>query len=153
MRRYVVALALFSAAVLASSTLTAEEPKKEEKKKDEKTARKEFSKLMKDTHRGDKSPHARIVAELKKDTPDWAEIAKDTKTFTDMGAAFKGVRLDYVSPAGYIKSAAELAKATGEKDKKAATEAFLGLTKTCIACHSYGGPANALSFDSDRRLK
>ena len=152
MRRYVVALALFGAAVLASNALTADEPKKDDKK-DEKTARKEFSKLMKDTHRGDKSPHARIVAELKKDTPDWEQLAKDAKAFTYMGAAFKGVRLDYVSPAGYIKSAAELTKATGEKDKKAASEAFLGLTKTCGACHSYGGPATALSFDSDRRLK
>ena len=104
MRRYVVALALFGAAVLASSTLTAEEPKKDEKKDAKTLRRRTFGKLMKETHRGDKSPHARIVAELKKDAPDWEQLAKDAKAFAAMGEAFKGVRLDYSSPAGYIES-------------------------------------------------
>lgn len=139
MQRFVIATALFCVTVLASSALTADEPKKDEKK-DEKTARKEIAKLMKDTHRGEKSPHMRAEAELKKDAPDWTEIAKSAKAFTDMGAAFKAVRFDYSSPERYIESASSLSKAADNKDKKAATEAFSALKRTCAACHPYGGP-------------
>jgi hypothetical protein len=99
---------------------------------------------MKDTHHGEKSPHGRTVAELKKDAPDWAQLAKDAKAFAEMGEAFKGVRLDYRSPEKYIESAKSLTKATGEKDKKATTEAFAGLTKSCAACHDYGAPAGVV---------
>ena len=127
MRWYVLALALFGGVVLA------DEPKKELTKKD-------IGKLMKDAHHGDKSPQARVAAELKKNAPDWAQLTKDTKAFADMGVAFKNVRLDYVSPKTYIDSAAALTKATGDKDKKAATEAFAGLNKSCFACHNYGAP-------------
>jgi hypothetical protein len=150
MRRFATAIALLGAAALFVGAVGADEPNKGEAKK---LTTKEFSPIMKAAHRGDKSPHTRVVAELKKDTPDWVQLAKDVKAFEDVGEAFKGVRMDYVSPAGYVKGVAALKKSVGDKDKKAANEAFLGLTKTCGACHSYGGPANALAFDSDKRLK
>ncbi len=152
MRHSVTAVALFGAAMLATSALTADEPKKDEKK-DAKAARKEFSALMKGTHRGEKSPHTRIVMELKKEAPDWDQLAKDAKAFEDVGKAFKNVDLGYASPEKYIKGTAALTKAVGAKDKKAANEAFIGLTNSCGACHNYGGPALALSFDADRLLK
>ena len=150
MRRFVTAIALFSAAVLAANALSADEPKKAESKK---LTQKEFSAIMKAAHRGEKSPHTRVVAELKKDAPDWEQLAKDAKAFDDVGKAFKGVKLDYVSPAKYLEGSAALTKAVGDKDKKAAGEAFIKLTNSCGACHSYGGPALALGFDKDRLLK
>ena len=136
MRRYVLALALFGAAALVASSLAADEPKKDAKA----LTKKDIGKLMKETHHGDKSAHARTVAELKKDTPDWEQLAKDAKAFVTMSEAFKGVRFDYTSPTKYIESSTALTKATAAKDKKAANDAFTGLTKSCSSCHFYGPP-------------
>ena len=137
------------AAALVANGLSADEPKKPEAKL---LTQKEFSKLMKDTHRGEKSPHARIVAELKKDSPDWEQLAKDVKAIEDFSQAFKRVRLDYVSPQEYLKSTAALSKSIGAKDKKASSEAFLGLTKTCARVTATAVP-QTLGLDGDRLLK
>jgi hypothetical protein len=136
MRKFVMALALFGAAVLAAGALVADEKKADDK--DAKLTKKDLAKLMKDTHRGEKAPYTRVEAELKKDSPDWDVMMKETKAFTEMSAAFKKAELAYTSPAKYIKSAESLTKATADKDKKAATEAFTGLTQSCGSCH-YGG--------------
>src|SRR5262245_31953931 len=146
MRRVVMAIALFSAAMLVASTLPAEEPKKDEKKPDEETVRKDIAKLMKATHRGEKSPHVRVEAELKKDSPNWEQVVKDAKAFDEMGKAFKnlGIYYPYTSPASYVKNVAALSKAASEKAKKAATEAFAGLNKSCFVCHGYVGPGGIL---------
>ena len=135
MRRLIVLMALFGAAALAVGSLTADEPKKDDPKK---LTTKDIAKMMKETHRGEKSTYSRTQTELKKDSPDWEQIAKDVKTFTEMGAALKASRMDYTSPAKYISGAEALGKATKGKDKKAATEAFTGLTASCGGCH-YGG--------------
>ena len=111
MRRTVLALTLFTAAAL-----TAEEPKKDEKA-DAKAAIKNLGKLMKAVHQGEKSPHVRTEAELKKDAPDWEQLAKDAKAFAEMGAAFKGVNLRYSSPEKYLTSSAALTKAAAAEDK------------------------------------
>ncbi|MBP3960234.1 cytochrome c [Gemmata sp. G18] len=140
MRRFVFALSLFGAALLAANGLTADEPKKT----DAKLTKKDLGKMMKDAHHGAKSPHARTAAELKKDAPDWEEITKDVKAFVAMGEAFQKVNLNYTSPAKYIESTTALSKAAGGKDKKAATEAFTGLTKSCASCHFYGGAPGGL---------
>lgn len=129
MQRIVFAAALFGAALLATSGATAEEPAK--------LTKKELAKLMKDTHTGAKSPHARTVEQLAKESPDWAQVSTDAKAFAAMTEAFKKVELGYTSPAKYNDSAAALVKAAGAKDKKAAADAFTGLTKSCSSCH-YG---------------
>ena len=134
MRRTVLALTLFAATALA-----ADEPKK-----DAKLTKKEIGKLMKDAHKGEKSPHARTEAELKKDAPDWEQVTKDAKAFAAMGDALAAANLPYVSPEKYISSTKALGKAAGAKDKSAAAEAFTGLTKSCVACHSYGGVGGAI---------
>lgn len=134
MRRFCVLVVLFAAAAFTVSSLTADEPKKEDAKK---LSSEEIAKMMKNVHRGEKSAYSRTQAELKKDTPDWDQIAKGVKDFSDMGAALKG-NVAYTSPAKYIASTEALAKAAKDKDKKAATEAFAGLTNSCGACH-YGG--------------
>ena len=135
MRRYVLALALFGAAVLVAGSRAADEPKK-----DAKALKEDIGKRMKETHDGDKSPHARVAAELKKDAPDWERLAKDAKAFAAMSEAFGSVRLNYRSPAKYIESSKSFTKATTAKDKKAANEAFTGLTQSCVACHDYYVP-------------
>ena len=140
MRRYVLALALFGAAALVAGSLAADEPKKDEKKDTKALTKKDIGKLMKETHDGDKSPHARVAAELKKDAPNWEQLVKDAKSFTAMGEAFKNMEPGYTSPAKYIESSTAFTKATGAKDKKAATAAFTGLTGSCIACHNYYVP-------------
>ena len=68
MSRYVLALALFCAAAPGAAGLTAEEPRKVPKAGAKKLAKLEIAQMMKDTHHGPKTPDARIVAELKKDT-------------------------------------------------------------------------------------
>ena len=90
--------------------------------------------MMTKTHKGEKSPFARTGAELKKDSPDWEQLAKDAKAFTDMGAALKSAGL-YTDPSKYIASAADLTKAAKDKDHKAASAAFAALTQSCSACH------------------
>lgn len=134
MRRFGIVLSLFGAAVLAIGSLAADEPKKENPKA---LTEKEIAAMMKAVHRGDKSAYSRTQGELKKDAPDWEEIAKDVKAFSAMGTALKG-HVTYTSPAKYIASTEALGRAAKDKDKKAATEAFAGLTNSCGSCH-YGG--------------
>ena len=77
---------------------------------------------------------------MKKDAPDWDQLAKDAKAFTEMAEALKTGASPYASPEKYVASSAELAKAAKDKDYKAAAAAFAGLTKSCAACHYWGGP-------------
>lgn len=140
MRRSMMALVLFGAAALATNGLTADEKKADEKKDTKALTRKEIAARMKEVHRGEKSAHVRVELELKKDTPDWDEIVRGAKTFTEMGEAFKGADVSYLAPDKYIASTKALTKAASEKDKKAADEAFIGLTKSCHSCHCYVNP-------------
>ena len=135
MKRIVFAVALFGAALLAAASVTADEPTKAAAK----VTNKELAKLMKETHTGAKSPHARTLDQLSKETPDWEQVSKDAKAFVAMGEAFKKADLGYTSPAKYTTSAAALSKAARAKDKKAANEAFGSLSKSCASCH-YGSP-------------
>ena len=133
----VVATAFACAALLTANGFTAEEPKKDDKAPTKVTKDEVKEKMIK-VHRGEKSPLGRTTAELKKETPDWEQLAKDVKDFAGMGKSLAGAGL-YTDPARYIASTTTLSKAIGEKDKKAATEAFTGLGKSCSSCH-YGKP-------------
>jgi hypothetical protein len=133
-RNWVVAGAAFAcAALLTASGLMAEEPKAP--KKVPKDAIKE---MMTKVHHGDKSPLARTAAEVKKDAPDWDQLAKDAKELTAMADMLKGAGL-YTDPDKYIAGTTALTKAIGEKDAKAAAVAFNGVSRSCSACH-YGVP-------------
>jgi hypothetical protein len=123
MRRLIVLMALFGAAAVAVGSLTADEPKK--------PTTEDIAKMMKETHRGEKSAYSRTQTELKKDSPNWEQIAKDMKAFNEMSAMLKAASGAWVSPEKYISSTEALGKATTGKDKKAATEAFTGLTTSC----------------------
>lgn len=143
MFRTTVAAALFALGALAAG-LSADEPKKDEKK----AAKVDLKKLMTAAHKGDKSPHAALVGELKKETPDWAAVGASAKAFGEMGATLKANPTGYTTPAPYIAASEQLAKAATAKDKKAATEAFGALRKSCTECHRYG-----MKFTEDGLLK
>jgi hypothetical protein len=126
------------AALFAVGSLYADEPKKDDKAPKRATKEK-VHEMMKALHKGDKAPLARTRDELKKETPDWDQHAKDAKGFTEMGALLKG-NVGYTDPTGYINAAAALTKAVGAKDKGASAKAFTAFTQSCSACH-YGNPA------------
>jgi hypothetical protein len=131
----VVAAAFACAALLTAGSLTAEEPKKDDKApaKGEVTL-KQIKEMMLKVHRGEKAPLMRTPEELKKDTPDWEQLAKDGKEFATMSDMLSKAGL-YTDSTKYVSSSTELSKAVGEKDKKAASEAFNSLNKTCGNCH------------------
>lgn len=145
MFRIAIAAALFAAGAL-TATLSADEPKK-----DDKGAKVDLKKMMTAAHRGEKSPHAALVTELKKETPDWAAVGATAKSFGEMGAALKA-HPGYTSPAKYIAATEALAKAATSKDKKAVGEAFTALRGSCTSCHVYGGPA-PIRFTEDGLVK
>jgi len=129
MRRGLV-LAVVASCALTAGWLLADEPRADTKPPTEK----EVKELMQKTHKGKDAPLARMDAELKKDAPNWDQVAKDTKAFADMADVLKR-RSSYPSPAAYISSTAALEKATKEKDRAAAGKAFVGLTQSCGGCH------------------
>ena len=148
MFRTAIAAALFAAGALAAS-LSADEPKKDDK--GAKAAKVDLKKMMTAAHRGEKSPHAALVTELKKETPDWAAVGATAKSFGEIGAALKA-NPGYTSPAKYIAATEALAKAATAKDKKAAIEAFGALRGSCASCHNYGGPS-IIRFTDDGLVK
>ncbi|HJZ56185.1 MAG TPA: hypothetical protein VKE74_14560 [Gemmataceae bacterium] len=134
MRRGLV-LAVVAPFALTAGWLAADEPKADKKPPTEK----EVKELMQKTHKGKDAPLARVEVELKKDAPEWDQVAKDAKAFTDMGDVLKR-RPAYPSPAKYVSSAAELEKAAKDKDRAAAGKAFVGLNQSCTSCHCYYVP-------------
>ena len=125
-------------ALLAGGGTAAEEPKKDDKAP-AKVSKEKVKEMMIAAHRGEKSPLVRTKAELKKDAPDWDQLAKDAKVFAEMGEVLKTGASPYTNPKGYIEAGAALGKAVGEKDAKASGEAVGKLGTSCGACH-YGVP-------------
>ena len=138
-RNWKTGIAFAVAAILAIGGLNAEEPKKEEKAP-KRATKEELKEMMTKLHKGEKSPLARTGAEVKKESPDWEQLAKDVKGFVEMGEVLKVSASPYTPPKGYIDGAAALTKAVGKKDKQASAQAFTALTQSCSVCH-YGNPA------------
>lgn len=125
------------AVMVAVGALAADEPKKDDKAPKSPT-KEQVHEMMKKLHKGDKAPLARTKEELKKDAPDWEQLAKDAKGFVEMGEALD--EIGHYGRARYTEGAQALAKAVGNKDKDASAKAFTTLSKSCSACH-YGNPA------------
>ena len=126
------------AALFAVGALAAEEPKKNDKipTKDQ---LKHLREMMTKLHKGEKAPLARTAAEVKKDSPDWGQLAKDAKGFVEMGKALD--ESGHYGRSGYIGGATALTKAIEKKDREASAKAFTALRRSCSGCH-YGNPAN-----------
>jgi hypothetical protein len=137
-RKWVSAGVVFAAAALLAAGVAAGEPAKGEPAP-KRLETKELAAMMTRVHKGEKAAFTRAAAELKKDKPDWDQLAKDAKEFVGMGATLKVSANPYTNPQGYIAAAGDLAKAVGAKDAKAAAGAFAALGKSCSACH-YGNP-------------
>ena len=128
------------AVVFAVGALFADEPKKDDKtpKRSTEEVLKQLQEMMTKHHKGEKAPLARTAAEVKKESPDWEQLAKDAKGFVEMGKALD--ESGHYGRARYIEGALALAKAVEKKDKDASVKAFATLSKSCSACH-YGNPA------------
>ena len=101
-----------------------------------------IEKIMDKLHKGKKSPMAVLKTSLKKASPDWATVQKETKTYTTYaadlpkndppkgdGANFKKLAKAY---AGYAKALDEAAK---QEDLAAAKNAFGKIGGSCKSCH------------------
>ena len=137
-RIWIFPVACFCVGAIALGSSATDAPKTEEKAP-KKVTKEEVKKMMIAVHRGEKSPLVLTGLDLKKDSPDWAQLAKNAKEFTAMAELLKVAPPSYTDASKYIESAKNLDKAIGEKDGKKATDAFAGLGKSCSACH-YGVP-------------
>src|SRR5688500_5032213 len=95
----IAGVALVAAALFAAGGLTADEPKKDDKAP-KRATKEQLHEMMKKLHKGEKAPLARVAAEVKKDSPDWEQLAKDAKGFTEMGDMLKG-NVGYTDPTRY----------------------------------------------------
>ena len=135
-----VPLLVAVAALFAAGALWADEPKKDDKtpKRPAEEVLKQLQEMMTKLHKGEKAPLARVAAEVKKDTPDWEQLAKDARGFVEMGKALD--ESGHYGRSDYIGGAAALAKAIEKKDREASAKAFTAFRRSCSACH-YGNPA------------
>ena len=99
----------------------------------------EVEQKMRAAHKGEKdkrdAPLELIQDEVKRDNPDWALLAKNTKPLAELSLLIKD-NVNYTSqPGPYIASVKALAVATEAKDLTKARAAVAGLMKSCAGCH------------------
>jgi cytochrome c556 len=102
-----------------------------------------IDKIMETLHKGRKSPMATLKATLKSQSPDWATVQKETKTYAKYAADMPKNDPPKGDPAAYktlAKAFATNAKALDDAAKKedlAATKGALGkLGGSCMGCHN-----------------
>ena len=128
----VVVGSLLAAIVVAVFATSGNSEEKEESK---------IEKMMKATHKGEKdvrdAPLEIVQDEVKKDSPDWALLAKNTKPLVELAGMIKDKR-DYKSdPRPYIAAVKALTAATNDKDVEKARAAVSGLMNSCASCHKW----------------
>ena len=147
-RTMIIAAAGLACAIVFAAGLT---PVQGQDKDDKKAAaRKDVKELMAKAHKGDKSPLANLVKQLKTDAPEWAQVTRDVKVINEMADVLRtaGPYAYYYATAAtkeggarsYADRAKALDRATGAKDSKAALAALTGLQQTCSICHGYYMP-------------
>jgi cytochrome c len=101
----------------------------------------EVKAMMQKTHKGNDSPLGKISTQLKADTPDWAELTKQTKEMTalvDLLGEYKDADAKAVKM--YQKGVTGLEAAVSKKDKAGAVEARKVFLQSCARCHYGGAP-------------
>ena len=98
--------------------------------------------VMNTLHKGASSPLALLKGQLRRDSPDWATIQKETKDFVILGASLakndppKGDKGSWKTLAdGYFADAKALDDAANAKNLAAAQAAHKKLATSCKACH------------------
>ena len=99
-------------------------------------------KIMDVLHKGAKSHLSKAKAALKGDSPNWAEVLKDSKAIAKYGAYLakndpeKGDKADWEKLAKAYASTAKTLEAAAEKeDLTKARAATKKLSSSCKACH------------------
>ena len=103
----------------------------------------EVKAMMQKTSKGNDSPLGQISLQLKADTPDWAELTKQTKQMDAMAeclAECKDVPAERVKV--YQKGLSDLESAVSKKDKAGAVEARKVFLQSCSGCHYGGAPGS-----------
>ena len=101
-----------------------------------------IDKIMETLHKGRKSPIATLKAALKRQSPDWAAIQKETKTYAKFAADLpkndppKGDAASYKKLAQAFASNAKALDEAAKKENLAATNAALKkINGSCQSCH------------------
>lgn len=103
----------------------------------------EVKAMMQKTSKGKESPMGKISTQLKADTPDWAELTKQTKEMNAMAECLgqcKDVPAERVKV--YRKGLGDLESAVSKKDKAGAVEARKVFLRSCSGCHYGGAPGS-----------
>ena len=100
----------------------------------------EIKAMMQKSSKGEDSPLGKISAQLKADTPDWAELTKQTKEMAAMADQLGECKeLPATRVKKYQKGVSDLESAVSKKDKAGAVEARKVFLRSCSGCH-YGTP-------------
>jgi cytochrome c556 len=101
-----------------------------------------IDKIMEALHKGRKSPLATLKAAFKSQSPDWASVQKETKTYAKLAADMpkndppKGDAAAYKKLAKtYASNAKALDDAAQKEDLAAAKAAFGKIGGSCMGCH------------------
>ena len=126
----VVAISLSAAALIAMQASSGDAKPTEESV---------VEKMMQAAHKGKKNlrdaPLEIVQDEVKKDSPDWALLATNTKPLAELGAAIKDNQSYTSRPGPYIAAVKALSVATEKKDVAGARTAVAGLMRSCAGCH------------------
>jgi type I site-specific restriction-modification system R (restriction) subunit len=98
--------------------------------------------IMEKAHEGKQSLRQQIADQLKKPTPDWANVQKNAKEFVSLAEALA----KHPSPKGdksswtkltkeYAEQVKDLEKTAAKKDLKATNTANQKLGANCMGCH------------------
>jgi hypothetical protein len=97
--------------------------------------------MMLAAHKGKKdvrdAPLEIVQDEVKKESPDWDLLAKNTKPLAELGAEIKDNKGYTSRPGPYIAAVKALGDATQKKDVAGARTAVAGLMKSCAGCHKW----------------
>jgi cytochrome c556 len=101
-----------------------------------------IDKIMETLHKGRRSPMATLKGALKSQSPDWAVVQKETKTYAKFAADMpkndppKGDAASYKKLAKAFASNATALDDAAKKEDLQATKAALGkIGGSCMGCH------------------
>ena len=101
-----------------------------------------IEKIMEKLHKGKNAPLATLKAALKTQSPDWAKVQKESKTYATVAADLPKFDPPQGDPASFKKLAkafaanAKTLEESAAKEDLAATKAAFGkLGSACMTCH------------------
>jgi cytochrome c556 len=106
-----------------------------------------IEKIMEKLHKGKNAPLATLKAALKTQSPDWAKVQKESKTYATVAADLPKFDPPQGDPASFKKlakafasNAKALDEAAKKKDLEETRSAFRKLGGACMGCHEAHKP-------------